>query len=1107
MFIFATFLHLVWIIIVVTASTEEYGFLDLYKPDWIDTKYLFNENPSFLGAECGPASYVALEKVYEKFQDNKYGENLKLLTSADINMTEWDRKKAGGRLNLCKNIECGDEWKSSRCLERLQDSNRFPRLIIGSHKDLATKTTVLYSFLNQIMYVYTTLPLDDSTIPQGQQKLTKGWTNAIRLISAGHDILENFLKHFKWEYKLTLITEVYQSHYMAKNLFTGMNLVGHSKLIELQYMPFSYPEQSNNTIDDYGYDSRLNQSVEFSDTYFKGDTVNSIKMSSRIVLLFGSQQMVRDMMLQAYDAGMTQSNEYAFIIIPTNYFPLYSWKADPAYSNLYWDEGQASRDEDAKKAFQSAFIVTADIDTKNFDNFTAAVKEQAKKEPFNYDFKDRAVPLYAANYHDAVLLWAYAMNNHYNESAKTLDVGKLYNRTFTKDDFNDIEPITGPIELDEAGDRVNTFLFWHLNKAGQWQKIGKYAHEKYEVLVDEEDIAWPNNGKSAPLAEPECGFNGEKCDNRMVIGISAGAGALAVLVLGLAVMTYMYRKAKFEAALASMSWRIPPIEIRDVGRDPLGSSVFGSRRSSMSSNPSANLKKKSYQFFSKRAQYQNKIVALKTVLPQYMTINRALMIEMKNLKEMRNENLLTVYGCTIDNDICFLVTEYCSKGSLQDLLENDDVKLDDMLKFSLINDLAKGMRFLQASVIESHGYLKSSNCIINNHFSLKISDFSRSIFMSDMERLNRATEEARNERLVYRAPELLRMQCIPCKGTKEGDMYSFGIVVHEILVREGPFGLSDMRCDLTATEVINLVTKTASQIPYRPEFPFSSDSKVTRIISMARDAWTEEPLERPNFQTIRSILRSIRVDASGGIVENLLGRMEKYATNLEELVEERTAQLQVEKKKTDDLLESMLPKSVADSLKSGNVVPPEKFECVTIYFSDIVGFTAISSLSKPMEVLDMLNDLYTVFDMCIEKYDCYKVETIGDAYMVVSGLPVRNGDRHAAQIALMSLNFLSCLKTFVISHLPEKKLNIRIGMHSGPAVAGIVGKKMPRYCLFGDTVNTASRMESNGEPEKIQMSSQSYSILSSHGGFIIDPREGLVDMKGKESNKHTGYKE
>ena len=155
---------------------------------------------------------------------------------------------------------------------------------------------------------------------------------------------------------------------------------------------------------------------------------------------------------------------------------------------------------------------------------------------------------------------------------------------------------------------------------------------------------------------------------------------------------------------------------------------------------------------------------------------------------------------------------------------------------ALTHILLQGMRFLHSSVIESHGYLKSSNCVINNHFSLKIADFSRTIFMSDMDRLSKATEEARNERewersrdrergrdeqlkveikkvtlkllgiilflptgLVYRAPELLRMQCIPCKGTKEGDMYSFAIIVHEIMVRYGPFGLSNMECDLTAT--------------------------------------------------------------------------------------------------------------------------------------------------------------------------------------------------------------------------------------------------------------------------------------------------------------------
>ncbi|XP_014668018.1 PREDICTED: atrial natriuretic peptide receptor 1-like [Priapulus caudatus] len=91
-----------------------------------------------------------------------------------------------------------------------------------------------------------------------------------------------------------------------------------------------------------------------------------------------------------------------------------------------------------------------------------------------------------------------------------------------------------------------------------------------------------------------------------------------------------------------------------------------------------------------------------------------------------------------------------------------------------------------------------------------------------------------------------------------------------------------------------------------------------------------------------------------------------------------------------------------------------------------------------------------------------QVETIGDAYMVVSGLPVKNGITHAREIARMSLALLSAIQKFRIRHRPEDSLKLRIGIHSGPSVAGVVGLKMPRYCLFGDTVNTASRMESNG---------------------------------------------
>ncbi|KAJ8335144.1 hypothetical protein SKAU_G00407830 [Synaphobranchus kaupii] len=188
--------------------------------------------------------------------------------------------------------------------------------------------------------------------------------------------------------------------------------------------------------------------------------------------------------------------------------------------------------------------------------------------------------------------------------------------------------------------------------------------------------------------------------------------------------------------------------------------------------------------------------------------------------------------------------------------------------------------------------------------------------------------------------------------------------------------------------------------------------------------------------------------------------------------------------------------SVAEQLKRGETVQAEAFDSVTIYFSDIVGFTAISAESTPMQVVALLNDLYTCFDAIIDNFDVYKVETIGDAYMVVSGLPMRNGKLHGREIARMSLALLRAVRSFKIRHRPDQQLKLRSGIHSGPVCAGVVGLKMPRYCLFGDTVNTASRMESNGEALKIHVSEATSSVLEEFNGFQLELR-GEVEMKGK----------
>jgi len=172
-----------------------------------------------------------------------------------------------------------------------------------------------------------------------------------------------------------------------------------------------------------------------------------------------------------------------------------------------------------------------------------------------------------------------------------------------------------------------------------------------------------------------------------------------------------------------------------------------------------------------------------------------------------------------------------------------------------------------------------------------------------------------------------------------------------------------------------------------------------------------------------------------------------------------------------------------------------------LYESDIVGFTALSAASTPMQVVTLLNDLYLAFDGVVDNFRVYKVETIGDAYMVVSGLPERATD-HASQIAQMSLALLHKVKHFTIRHRPSDQLKLRIGMHSGSVVAGVVGSKMPRYCLFGDTVNTSSRMESTGLPLRIHVSSETHEILSQDNDFHLELR-GEIEMKGK--GKQTTY--
>ncbi|NER34822.1 MAG: response regulator [Oscillatoria sp. SIO1A7] len=202
-------------------------------------------------------------------------------------------------------------------------------------------------------------------------------------------------------------------------------------------------------------------------------------------------------------------------------------------------------------------------------------------------------------------------------------------------------------------------------------------------------------------------------------------------------------------------------------------------------------------------------------------------------------------------------------------------------------------------------------------------------------------------------------------------------------------------------------------------------------------------------------------------------------------------QLQEEQEKSERLLLNILPKPIADRLMSGELTIADSFQEVTVLFADIVGFSQMSSDLSPAELVELLNEIFSAFDELASEYRLEKIKTIGDAYMVVGGLPTPRPD-HAQAIANMALDMLEASRQF---HKPNgEKISMRIGISTGPVEAGVIGIKKFSYDLWGDTVNTASRMESHGIPERIQVSETTYDLLESQ--YLFEER-GSIKVKGK----------
>lgn len=734
-------------------------------------------------------------------------------------------------------------------------------------------------------------------------------------------------------------------------------------------------------------------------------------------------------------------------------------------------------------------LISLSIPNPNSTNFTVLAKKVRDRtgEPDGLD-------VYSATLYDAI--WTYALAAQQILDRDNSTVQDIWNGTEMASVISNLpmfQGASGNVSFDNLASRQadTEVVMAQENVAGKLELIkifnGHLNGTEWILtnFTDPLNMTWATGLKDIPDA---CGDDNELCSEpdlqKTILLVVLPIGIL-LLVIAAVILIFLMWRSKVQRLQDRCLWKIRScdVEFKDAANQ---GSKFRSLDRSMSrmSNMSENsLRHGIVAYFKNNPVY---LKHLNAEVKQFTVTDRTI-LEFKQVRELTHQNCNPYIGACVEvPDHFFLASLYCRKGSLQDILSDSNMKIDNMFKMSFLFDICKGMAAIHNSPIKFHGRLKSCNCVIDAHWVLKITDYGLRDFLSENSLIDpMKSDDGKCFDQLWSAPEVLKYT-LP--GTPKGDIYSFAIIVTEIFSRSTPYG--DTNC--TSKEIISKVTAGYNP-PFRPDMPAECAGGLDDLVRMC---WDENPLPRPDFLKVLSFLQQLHPEKQRSITDRMIKMMEQYTDNLEDIVAERSEQLALEKEKADNLLCRMLPKQIAEKLKQGEAVAPQAFDEVTIYFSDIVGFTDLSSQSTPFQVVDLLNDLYTLFDGIVERHDVYKVETIGDAYMVVSGLPNKNGKRHAAEIANMSLDLLDAVRKFAVRHVPGYKMMLRIGMHTGSVCAGVVGLKMPRYCLFGDTVNTASRMESNGEALKIHMSQESKIALDFIGGYVMECR-GEISIKGK----------
>ncbi|WKY04725.1 hypothetical protein Q1695_005606 [Nippostrongylus brasiliensis] len=848
--------------------------------------------------------------------------------------------------------------------------------------------------------------------------------------------------------------------------------------------------------------------------------LQELKMTARIIicLFSNTRESSREFLTAANSQGMAV-NEYAYVL---------PWLQDGAKDTSPWIAADGSILQKVKDQYANAIIVD---DVNSFDNsiiqpFLERIKEAGLSEA-DVDIANIYGYLYLF---DSLKLYAIAAKKVMNETGGVKNVvnGRLVWNTMRRLRFSGMLGssgiASGVVTMDDRGERAplyrGFFVSPNSEQIDQKLQVLPMIHLEPTMIKDCDGVQnrsgcydivvtdimrdfWPSVDRRMPKDEPSCGFRGERCDFTLVIV----GGVLVILLLLAMASIYFIRRLIEKRALDKLPFRIYRDDIQFIDEEQLKSMLsLGSTRTKMS-NTNYGCRNHAIIGTNTHAIY-HKYPQRRPIF--FSRADKGLLVWMK---QAIHDNINPFLGIAFnEKEEVLILWKFCSRGTLQDIVYNDNIALDQKFHGAFIRDILSGLEYLHASAIGYHGALSTWSCLIDRNWMIKLTDYGiadplerwekqQAISVDGLKDGDDKTQALQATSALYEAPEMLKNReknrlrrvdenwmKLTMNRKQLADIYAFGVVMYEIFFRALPFP--------EGTDISELVEtiKDGSKVVK----PTIQKNKVLNmdLTNLIEDCWNGSPEMRPSLRRIKLNVETY-LKVRGSLVDQMMRMMEEYANNLERTVQERTGMLEEANVRADKLLSQLLPAYVASELKQGRSVPPKMFSSATILFSDIVGFADLCQSATPLEVVNVLNGVFDGFDQFIARRDAYKVETIGDAYMVVSGVPEENGHRHINEIAGIALDVHKYLTDFAVPHKPRERIVCRLGFHTGPVAAAVVGLNAPRYCLFGDTVNMSSRMESNSEPGKTQISEPANKLLLEHYPDYETEERGQISVKGK----------